>query len=289
MLYFKKVIIWFTLFIIKILKTIKWLWIQIKTEDFINYIKEINFEKKEIAILANGPSLLKDLNNFKDIENKELCVVNNFSTSEYFEKFKPRIYVLTDPSYFMDNIRLKVDEDAWKKIRDVSWNIYLFIPFYAFKLLKKRNDIILFNSNIHIVPFHVNEYNGFDLLNNILYDYSLTMPKPQNVLIPCIFNAINLHFSKIYLLGVDHTWTEKLCVDNYNRVCFRNEHFYDNNLPQYEPFLDIYGKQYKMHQILYDFSLMFKGYSTLNNYASKKGVKILNLTKGSFIDTFERN
>jgi hypothetical protein len=271
-----------------IILSIKWIWIQFVSENFKNYLKNISFEKKEMAILANGPSLIKDLEKLENIEDKELCVVNNFSVSEYFLKLRPKIYVLTDPSYFNENIRLQVDHDAMQALKIVSWKMYLFIPFYALSLLRKRNDSILLNCNINIVPFHINEYKGFDFFKDFLTINSLTMPRPQNVLIPCIFNAINLNFNRIYLLGVDHTWTEKLCVDDYNRVCFRNEHFYDTTLPEYIPFLDIYGRQYEMHQILNDFSLMFKGYSDLNKYAKKKGVKILNLTAGSFIDSFER-
>ena len=44
----------------------------------------------------------------------------------------------------------------------------------------------------------------------------------------------------------------------------------------------------KLHEILHKFYLSFKGYFDIKAYAKKKGVSIINLTKGSFIDAFEK-
>ncbi len=269
--------------------SVKWLWIQYRTENFTNYLSDIKFNNTYIAVLGNGPSLLEDIKLLSNIDNVELCAVNNFSVSKHFVELKPAFYVIIDPTYFQLIIPNDIDMQAWEELFKVNWNMYLFIPFSAIEKLKLRKDKIFDNKCISLVPLHLNEYEGFINVRKYLFRKNLSMPRAQNVLIPCIFNAINLSFEKIFLLGVDHSWTLKLVVDNSNRVCFKNEHFYDSDLPVYTPFLDTNGIQYKMHNILFDFALMFKGYNYLKEYAHEMNVHVINLTSNSFIDSFERS
>ena len=81
-----------------------------------------------------------------------------------------------------------------------------------------------------------------------------------------------------------------MIVNNDNVVCLKNQHFY-NMETEYTPFYisDPNGPVFKMHEALNAFSKMFYGYICLQEYADYIGdVKIINRTKGSFIDAFNR-
>jgi hypothetical protein len=282
--YLKRIFIFFkTLYYI-----ISWLIHQIRFENFRNYYSIVSIKNKNIAILGNGPSLKNDLDKLENFSNYTFSVVNDFAITHQFNILKPLFYTLTDPAYFQEKILVKSNENALNSIALVNWDMFLFIPYISLNLLKKNRSEIFFNKFITIVPYHTSEFNINFWLQNILYKKGLSMPRPQNVIIACIFNAINLNFEKIFLLGVDHTWTNYLIVDEQNRVCFKNEHFYNSDNVSYKPFLNIWGIQYRMHEILFDYALMFKGYFEVARYAEEKKVKIINFTTNSNIDSFER-
>jgi hypothetical protein len=86
---------------------------------------------------------------------------------------------------------------------------------------------------------------------------------------------------------VEHSWTRGLYVDEQNRTCIRNEHFYAN-APQGTVWLKSDSEPYTIHEALFDIAKMLGGYREINEYAAYRGVKIYNCTPGSFIDAFER-
>ena len=75
--------------------------------DYILYLFSFNKKQifvsieKNILVIGNGPSLKGILENkaikFSDFE---LFVCNGFSTTEYYEKLKPKFYFLKDNLYF---------------------------------------------------------------------------------------------------------------------------------------------------------------------------------------------
>lgn len=256
-------------------------------------IKKIKINCNEKCyIVGNGPSLLENLiNHLEFLKTCNLVVVNDMSRSDYFEVLKPNYYVLADPCYWDKNVFKEyviTANNILELIRDkTTWPMYLIVPFTAYKNKDFRN-IFSVNKNINLVYYNLIAFNGFKIANEFIYKHSLGMPKPQNVLIPCMMIAINLNFKEINLIGVDHTWTRNLFTNDKNQVCYANEHFYDNQNVISTPFRRIYGDVYKMHQILLDFSLMFHGYHIIKKYADSRNVKIVNRTNNSFIDAFDR-
>jgi hypothetical protein len=144
------------------------------------------------------------------------------------------------------------------------------------------------NKNIIIVNYNLITFNNFDVLNRFIYKRFLGMPRPQNVLIPCINFAINFGFKEINLLGIDHSWTKFIFTDDKNRVCLMDQHFYDKKDNDPIPMRKVYGEYYKMHQLLIDFSLMFEGYHIIRRFGDYMKAKIYNRTINSFVDAFER-
>lgn len=233
----------------------------------------------ELTILANGPSL-KDIIDKIDYTKGDFSVVNNFYKSPYYKKIKPKYHVLADPLYF------RTDEDIRPFVDAVDWDMKLFVPYLAIRNVGVLNKMP--NKYIKVVPYNTMTYEGFDCFRNWIYKHGWAMPQAQNVLIPSIFNAINMGYKKICIYGADHSWTETIRVDNCNRVCFTDSHFYDVQKVNLVPWHKSSGEQYLMHEILRDLAQMFDSYHIIRKYADYRNCRILNCTKGSYIDAFER-
>ena len=165
--------------------------------------------------------------------------------------------------------------------------MYLIIPTLA-NNNKEFQKVFKNNSNITLVDFNDTTILGFDFFRYYMYKNYLGGPPMKNVLISAIYLSLNIGFKQIFLLGSDHSWTSELVVNQYNQVCLTDSHFYDKQIVSNKPLRHIYGSEYKMHEILRDFALMFEGYHLLNEYSKVLGSSIINLCEYSFIDAFKR-
>ena len=260
-------------YIRKIYYTLKFfIFILLRTDcrNHLSSVKDANI----LYVLGNGPSLNEDIKSI-NYNNVVFCVVNRFYLSPYYKIVKPRYYVLADPVFFEN------EEEIEKIIDGVDWNMVLFVTYSGWKKLKFLQT--LSNEKIKVVPYHAIPYNGFKSLQFFFYKRGLSMPKAQNVLVPSIFNGINLGYKIIYLYGADHSWTRTLGVNSQNQVCAVDTHFYDKGTVNFVPYNSL-----KMHELLKAFAQMFESYHQIRWYADKVGCRILNCTKDSFIDAFER-
>lgn len=264
--------------------TSKWYLSKFRNENFKDIIVNSKRNNK-LVILANGPSLNKLLDSSSlDINNADVRVVNDFCRSPIFFKIKPSSYVLADPFFFSDELTER-HELIFDALRHVDWNMELYLPIIVCQKMKERID----NNNISFCPYHSIPYSGWKKVRNYLFRKGLTMPRPQNVVIPSIFIGINQGYKQIELYGVDHSWTKELRVNRNNQVCLINNHFYDTNEPDLKPWYKGQNQPvYKMHEILRDLAWMFDGYHQLREYADSVGCEIVNHTPDSFIDAFER-
>ncbi|MFA7288390.1 MAG: hypothetical protein WC055_05875 [Melioribacteraceae bacterium] len=246
----------------------------------------------ECYILGNGPSLNESLSNDLELlKTKELFVLNDFAISKYFEIIKPKYYVLLDPCYWSHKVE-KEFLDAGililNTINDkVNWQMYILIPTAAYKS-KLYENIFSQNKNISIINFNSTSIFGFTQFKYFVFKNYLGMPPLNTVLGASIFIAINMHYNEINLLGAEHSWTKDIFVKEDNLVCLENPHFYDTAEIKYSPIRTAYGNYYTMHELLRDYAKMFEGYHILRRYSENLGIRILNRTKNSFIDAFDR-
>lgn len=262
--------------------TLVWVIFQIYSENFRNYLSKTIRDRK-LVVLATGPSLNDDLsvNNMLD---SDFCVVNEYCKSSMYKELKPTMYVLADPLYFCEEWMRDSDKETIDIISKTDWNVAVYVPYIYFSKVK----IKLQSNFVHVYSYHTNTYLGWDFMRNILYKKGWSMPRIQNVLIPCVFIGINLGYSVIELYGVDHSWTKEIRVNKENQVCLCDRHFYDKGEVALNPWKRFDGNQYKMHEILRDLAYMFEGYHNLRKYADMNNCKVRNMTKESFIDAFER-
>lgn len=250
-------------------------------------------ENAECVIMGNGPSLDEVLSTHLDFfTGKTIICVNEFAFSEYFEKVRPEYYVFLDPAYWARTVAQNFKED-FRKLTDqlikVTWPMKIFIPTLA-RDWNMFIDLSKVNENIEIFYFNRTAISPIDPCIYVLYKKNLAMPPAQNVLVGCIFLALNMRFKKIYLLGADHSWHENLFVDDNNNLFLKNNHFYDKTVMQLVP---IYktpdgSERFKVHELFAALSLKFKGYIILEDYSKYLGAKVYNATNKSYIDAFER-
>jgi hypothetical protein len=246
----------------------------------------------EIIILGNGPSFEDDfLKHKKFFKEKETICVNHFPSTEYYVELKPKYYIMAAPDLWLDDIEEKFIEGSNILFQNLaqrtSWDIKFFVPFEAKKYTRWQSHIKS-NSNIKIIYFNNIAIEGFSWFRNLLFNINLGMPRPHNIMIPALMISIAMGFKNIYMTGADHSWFSEIKVMESNEVLINQKHFYDKHISKAAP-LDKRGLgKRKLHEILHKFMTAFESYFYIEEYSEVKQVKILNLTKNSFIDAFKR-
>lgn len=254
-----------------------------------NYFSIKQFDKvpknRTLRILGNGKSLNEV--QLSDKENIDYLVVNRHVLSDNYLEIKPGAYVLADPHFFSHPEGLNILEQINKR---TSWPLKLYFPYYR-GLIKKINNIIT-NPLITIIQYNCHPIQGYSTFLNFCYNYQLSMPVVQNVLVASIMIGILRDYKRIELYGVEHTWTKYLFVDEHNIVYLENPHFFDKEKVEAKALKEIqHTNNYPFFLILKNYSRMFESYWDIKNYLkdTRKNNKIINCTKGSFIDAFDRN
>lgn len=261
----------------------------IKKSSFKNRIKKENH--KEICyILGNGPSLIKEI---KEISNSDTdyFAINLFANTEYYTNIKPKYYVIIDPillmNSFLDHETSNLAKDLAHNIKEkTNWPLIFYMPSHINK--NNFSDLIIENKNIEIKKFNLTNMDGNKYIKNLFYEHNIASPVKNNVLGAALYISIMKNYKNIYIYGADHSWTKDLFVNDKNQVCLVNTHFYDNEKVNGEPWKKANGDFFKMHEILLSFSTMFEAYAEIKSFADRQGVKIINATKDSFIDSFDK-
>lgn len=241
----------------------------------------------EIVILGNGPSLNDTMALHKDfLMGRHLLAVNFAANTPIFQELRPCFYMLTDPVFFtrtdMDNV-----QNLWSNFATkVDWDMTLFIPTSA-KINKQWKDMLASNKHINICTYNMTPVEGFHWFENLAYSRGWGMPRPRNVLIPSVMQAIAMRYKTVYIAGADHSWTKTLSVDDENRVVSIQPHFYKEAKSEEER-IKVDYKNIKLHEVLESMQIAFRTYHTIQRYALTRGISILNITPDSFIDAFPR-
>lgn len=251
---------------------------------FKNYYQIPCHRNNQLRIYGNGKSL-ENMNVSYD-KYVDSMVVNGHVYHPSFSILKPSYYCLIDAEYFSE----KYDNgcNTLKAINEkTSWNMYLYVPYSSnnFELVSR----LIINPLISIVFFSPTYFRGFEKIKYWLYKHNYAAPKVFNIMSVCIMQAISMKYERVELFGVEHNWTKCLTVGDDNLVYLENSHFYDKILQTPEPFYYM-GEKVFLHQALFWYSAMFRSYHEITDYidANKIPIKIINKTKGSFIDAFVR-
>lgn len=245
-------------------------------ENFRNYVGRagtVGKPKPGVVILGNGPSLADDLPRLiarREYETHDFMAVNYFALDERFETVRPAYYVLSDPMFFRDSaFRERVAELYRTLDRKVTWPMHLYVQYYNPERFDYR--AALPNPRIRIIPFHTQCYRGFRRLEFWLYRHGLGSANFGTVVQVCEYIALLLGYRTIELYGVDHTLLDGLCVDERNRLCRLDRHYYDTGAPAApQPiFQKVPPVPYTMASYLAEVAELFRGHEVLRDYAAR--------------------
>lgn len=249
-------------------------------------------EKKKCLIIGNGPSAKNDmaiLLNHK-IEADLLCL-NKFPDTEYYELLKPRHFIIVSTEFWkkgsIEKYNIFRDNIIKAFIKKTSWPINFLLPAEA-----RHNPTFIrqFETNkfINLVYFNTTPVEGLKIFSHLFFNLNLGSPRPHNVLIPSILTTIWMKYKEIGIIGADHSWLETLTVNEHNDALLNQKHFYDTQFDAAQKMTKRGSDYRKLHEILEQFTLTFKAYFTLDDYAKSKGIKLYNCSSKSYIDGLER-
>ncbi|MBD1215352.1 MAG: hypothetical protein H9534_22095 [Dolichospermum circinale Clear-D4] len=214
-------------------------------------------------ILATGPSINDQ--NLKLLKNEFCIAVSNFYLHPDFRLIDPQYYCIAPwhPPHNIENYL-----QLLKEIGDISKKCSFFLGINEYARVTQNNILL-----DHDVYYH--NTSAIKLDKDV--DLCLPVLPPMSVTIMALQSAIFMGFSEIYLLGCDHD-----SILNYSGK-FANQHFYPE----------------EKAKLITDISTLFKGellnyirlwnqYEMLNTIAQSKNIKILNATKRSLLDVFDK-
>jgi hypothetical protein len=255
---------------------------------------EIAEKNKSCIIVGNGPSFKNTIkHDLETLKMHDLVCVNNFALTQYYEELCPKYYIINATVLFLGDSEqtefyriMKINLfDAL--VQKTKWKIEIMVPFIA-KKSKDFQNILKKNSNLNAIYYNHSSIEGFLFLKRFFFGLKLGTPRPHNVVIPAIMNMIYLNFSKIGLVGVDHSWLGEITVNYKNETLVHQKHFYDENSSMPEKMQDYVSRPRRLHEVLHKFYLSFRGYWEIKTYAEQKQIKIYNCSDTSMIDAFER-
>lgn len=246
--------------------------------------------RETMAVLGNGPSLARELPGLLErTGDRDFMAVNFFALDERFTLLRPAYYVLSDPMFFRESAFRDRVAGLYRAMNErVSWPMTLYVQYYNPERFDYR--AVLPNPLIRIVPFHTYMYRGFCSVEFWLFRRGLGSANFGTVVQVGEYVALLLGYRRVELYGVDHTLLEGLCVDGRNRLCRADRHYYDAGAPAApQPvFRKVPPVPYTMASYLAEVAELFRGHEVLRDYAASLGVRIVNCTRGSMIDAYER-
>jgi hypothetical protein len=263
------------------------LYILVRCKAYWNPIKK-SYSGKAL-ILANGPSMkdvIPRLTTDVAFQNADFVVMNFFAFDDVFFKIKPKHYCFIDLVFIQDSYRKDEVHKLFKILQEkVDWRLNIYVVGHWY--YKKFVSFFEFtNGFLKIIPINFFIYKGYKNLRNFFYKRSLAIPELNNVSLLAIYVSINSGYSELDLYGVDHSFFDSLCINENNQLCTIYSHFYD--IPKIEPIKYANGLIPNVAYHIKNMGIVFEGHDLLSNYAKYSNVKIINCTKNSMIDSYER-
>ncbi|NBP04600.1 MAG: hypothetical protein EBV15_00060 [Bacteroidetes bacterium] len=220
---------------------------------------------EDCYVLGNGPSLSKLLERTPDFfDKKHVCVVNGFAATDVYQKIQPKSYFIKDGLFFwIDEGEFNDPENTWREKKSSG----------------EKNGVIMVANTIKAMK---------EKTRWPMYLYVPVWAK-DSILVREISQNIG---NAILGGGADSHRIGHLEVGDDNLVYMVHHHFYDKaHAKTIISDRDKFGN-YVAQPLWKQFDnlkKLFYGFSQVKLYADYKNCKIINTSKESFIDAFERD
>jgi len=218
-------------------------------------------------VIGNGPSLRHQ--DLSPLGNEITLVTNSFYLHPLVgESWQPDYYFVSDPYYFNGSESPEFFSDLTSRIPKAPF----FVPHFARDFLTRTK--LLPSERTHYVAV----LGGLeDESWQEKPDLTRVTPGMQTVVQLAIMTAIYMGCSEIYLLGLDHDWLSRT-GEQLN--------FYSDPNATGQPTQDAGSWTYRT--LMEALVVMWQLYERLGKLADREGIKIINATRGGFLDVFER-
>jgi hypothetical protein len=219
---------------------------------------------KPCFVIGNGPSI--NTQNLSPLADQITLVTNAFWKHPIVERWQPTYCFLTDPVFFEQS------ESVRKFFSEMSARISestFFVPHYARELI--TSEALLDQKKTYYITSAGVLENGLAGIP----DLAGIVPGGRAVTQLAIMAAMFMGCSPIYLLGLDHDWLSR-----------RGAHltFYNEKVVSTERSLDDWRYGDLMESVL----VIWRGYVAIFKVALRENIRIINATRGGFLDVFER-
>lgn len=256
---------------------------QKKIPDLNNRLKEnaaIKDSKKgkRCFVLGNGPSIKKL--DFELLANEDVFTVNQLARRNEYYLLNANYHVWADPIFFdVDPNKEENQEliESFFKIKTSSGSPICFLPIEAEDFAKKMG----LSDVLDIRYFYAHK--DFDYCTE---DIDLTKESYSfgTVVQYAISIALYMGYSEIYLLGCETTGLLNT-INNYLHRDIK-DYAYDISKNESKRMLGMM-KEYDMEHEFKSWGIVFHQYKLLNRYCIDRGVKLINCTPESIIDSLE--
>jgi len=246
--------------------------------------ENINFasihEGKRCFIFGNGPSLSSI--DFSLFQSEYVFTVNRMAKNIDFIKLRTNYHFWVDPQFFEIDPTKSEDKqllDAMKNVNTNDNKPVCFYPIEHIDFVKKYN--LDAENEVHFIWLdRINDLDG-----NIRIDFTKQIPGFHTVVQYAIAMAIYMGFSEIYLLGCDTTGI----LTNINEHLKKDEQLYAYEISEDEKkLIHRMASKYYLEEHAYSFYMTLKGYHLLANYCERNGIKLINCSSETLIDTVKR-
>lgn len=237
--------------------------------------------EKNILVMGNAPSLNSiDLVRV-DRSRFDLLCVNSFACNEQlFFELKPEYYCIVDPAFFCGSEPVNGNRRRlFDALRKVDWHMKIIIP--AGCRPPVDNERL---SYIHVTRRELH-FEALPAFRNFLYRRNLCSCGMQNVIVAALSYLICAKAKAIYMAGVDISEFKGLYIDENNEVLVETNYFYGTVRCK---FSDMPLEPGEFYKVLECYVRMFRQFHVVAGFAQAQGVKIYNLSKSSYVDSFER-
>ena len=225
-------------------------------------------------IVAGGPSVNEVYDEMLEYRKYlDVVTVNMNILKEALLTLNPMMHICIDPCF--NNPEAKNWEiclKVYEKLNSFSTKCYLCVTHDMYKGIKER----ITNENIEIISLSIYTYSGSEKIGKRLLPKGLVSFGGQNVVVAALYMALMMGYEKIFLAGLD--MDEEYSVDE-NCTIYRNyKHFYDKTRTAHQDYL--------LDFHLAPLARMYEELSRAQQYAKRKGVEIINLSRQSSVDIF---
>lgn len=247
--------------------------------------KRIKQDKGTCYVLGMGPSLRDFLTLRTTLPSCPIFAVNYFCLGEDFFKVKPDNYIFVDPVLIDDytNERWSIKRNQLiENLAKVDWNIQLFVPYH------KRNSKLIIDIKkkcplVTIRTINVTPVDGHTSFRNFIFKWQLGMPKAYNVLNAALMSAIFEGYTDIKLFGADHSWIEQFYFNEKEELCAKDIHYNDGQ----SAYSFVLPKG-ALEEGIFAFASCLKSYRYIEDFAKNNAIKIVNCSRHSYLDVFDR-